>query len=758
MATIKDQQIVGDLKVGRRTFLKLGSSAVVASCVGNAKGQEANTQDVTNSGNHSGKNAHSSRFVDLVNPLQGTDSTSLFSRGNTLPIVAMPFAMAHWTLQSSDQDSWFFQPRDERLQGIRCTHQLSPWLSDYGFATILPFSGEASPEPSSRASSYRSRELQISPHFLKLRLMRYRCWLELVPTEHGSLMRFTFQDEGTHGVFIDLPGSDAEVEYDKVSGTIKALTHKNEGGVQANFAAYYVVKSDTPITSCEVKEIKDRRIAVVRFASEKNEPINLRIGTSFISFDQASLNLKQEVGQKSIETLEQEAAKTWEDTLGRVQIQGGTDEQLRTFYSCLYRTQLFPRMWHEKDASGNIVHRSPYNGNVEPGFLFADHGYWDDYHAWYPMMLLLYPERLSQILQGWVNALKEGGWFPQFPCPGYRGAMTGSLIDSVFGDAAAKGLKGFDIQAAYSGLKKHATQKGDPDKGYGRVGIEHYLKLGYVPCDLVTGGAAQTLDFAYGDFCIAQVAHAAGLHEDAAMFEKRSQNWKNIFDPNTKFLRGKLADGSWLEPFEQHTWGGAYVEGGPWQYRFNVLHDPEGLMQALGGKDELMKYLEEMLTQAPTFHIGSYGTEIHEMSEMAAADFGQYAHSNQPVHNVLYMFTAAGRRDRTQYWVHRVLNELYSPDNFAGDEDTGATSAWYILSSLGLFALCPGKPEWTLGSPLFKSAEIRFPEGRAIRIDAVRKDPKDFYNQVKLNGAVQHGPSIPHSALLSNAHLEFTAV
>lgn len=742
----------------RRTFLKLGSTVVLASCIGNAKGQEPRSRDEAHRSNSTAHAMMPARLIDFVNPLQGTDSTPLFSRGNTLPIVAMPFGMAHWTLQSSDQGGWFFQPHDERLQGIRCTHQLSPWLSDYGFATILPFSGDASPEPSSRASSYRSRELQISPHLLKLRLMRYRCWLELTPTEHGALVRFTFQDEGSHGVFIDLPGNDAEAEYDASGGMIKALTHKNEGGVQPGFAAYYIAQSDIPITSFEVKTMNERRVAIVRFASTKAGLVHLRIGTSFISLDQALQNLKQEVGQKSFEKLQKEAAQVWEDTLGRVRIQGATDAQLRTFYSCLYRTQLFPRMWHEKDASGNIVHRSPYNGKVEPGFLFADHGYWDDYHAWYPMMLLLYPERLSQILQGWVNALKEGGWFPQFPCPGYRGAMTGSLIDSVFGDAAAKGLTGFDVQAAYLGLKKHATQKGDPGKGYGRVGIEHYLKLGYVPCDLVGGGAAQTLDFAYGDFCIAQVARATGMHEDAAMFEKRSQNWRNIFDPGTKFIRGKLTDGSWLEPFEPHTWGGAYVEGGAWQYRFNVLHDPEGLMEAFGGKDAFVKSLEEMLTQAPVFDVGSYGAEIHEMSEMAAVDFGQYAHSNQPVHNVLYMFAAAGRRDRMQYWVHRVLNELYSPDNFAGDEDTGAMSAWYILSSLGLFALCPGKSDWTLGAPLFNSAEIRFSEGRTIRIDAARKRSRDFYNQVRLNGTAQYGPFIPHTALQSSAHLEFRAI
>ncbi len=742
----------------RRTFLKLGSTAALASCVGNAQEPPQGDSDEAHRGSSAARTAKPAHLSEYVNPLQGTNSTPLFSRGNTLPIVAMPFGMAHWTLQSSDQPGWFFQPQDERLQGIRCTHQLSPWLGDYGYATILPFSGDASPEPSSRASSYRSGELQISPHLLRLRLMRYRCWLELTPSEHGAAMRFTFQDDSPHGVFLDLPGDDAEIEYDSASGFIRALTRQNEGGVQPGFAAYYVLKSDTPIARVEVKETKKHRVAVVHFASAKGGPIQMRIGTSFISFDQASENLKAEIGEKPFEDLVHEAATVWEETLGRVRLEGATETQLRTFYSCLYRTLLFPRMWHEKDAAGKIVHRSPYNGNVEAGVLFADHGYWDDYHAWYPMMSLLYPERLSQILEGWVNALKEGGWFPQFPCPGYRGAMTGSLIDSVFADAVAKGLTGFDLHSAYLGLKKHATQKGDPDKGYGRVGIEQYLKLGYVPSDLMGGGAAQTLDFAYGDFCIAQVARAAGMPDDAAMFERRSQNWRKLFDPSTKFIRGKNADGSWLEPFDQYTWGGAYVEGGPWQYRFNVLHDPQGLMEMYGGKDEFVKRLEEMLMQAPVFHVGTYGVEIHEMSEMAAVDFGQYAHSNQPVHNVLYMFSAAGRRDRTQYWVHRVLNGLYSPDNFAGDEDTGAMSAWYILSSLGLFALCPGKPEWALGAPLFPSAEIRFPDGRSLRIDAKSRKAGAFYDRVTLDGAVQQGSFISHAALLRGSRLDFLAV
>lgn len=743
---------------GRRSFLKLGSTAAVASCIGSAKGQESGSHGTTDTACLDAKALVSTpeHPVYLVNPLQGTNSTPLFSRGNTLPIVAVPFGMAHWSMQSSDEDSWFFQPQDNRLQGIRCTHQLSPWLQDYGYATFLPFQGDASPEPSSRASSYRPEELKIAPHYLKLRLMRYRCWVELSPVEHGSFMQFTFQDGAPAGLYIDLPGEDSSAEYDSSSGILRFLTHKNEGGVQPNFAAYYVAKLDTPVTSFELKELKDRRVAVLRFSATKDKPVGLRIGTSFISFDQALLNLQQEIGERSFEQIRGHAEQIWNDALGRVRIEGATETQLQTFYSCLYRTQLFPRMWHEKDASGNIVHRSPYNGKVEPGVLYADHGYWDDYHAWYPMMLLLYPERLSQILQGWVNAFKEGGWFPQFPCPGFRGAMTGSLIDSVFGDAAAKGLTGFDLHTAYLGLKKHATQKGDPAKGYGRVAIEPYMRLGYVPCDVVGGAAAQTLDFAYGDFCISQVARAVGMHDDAEMFKRRSQNWSNIFDPGTGFMRGKLSDGSWLKPFDPHTWGGAYVEGGAWQYRFNVLHDPEGLMKAMGGKAVFLAALEQMLIQAPVFHVGSYNVEIHEMSEMAAVDFGQYAHSNQPVHNFLYMFTAAGRRDRTQYWVHRVLNELYSPDNFPGDEDTGSMSAWYILSSLGLFDLCPGKPDWTLGAPLFRSANVRFPDGRNIQIRAEGETGK-FYNRVTLNGAVEHGPSIAHSKLMAKADLVFSA-
>jgi predicted alpha-1,2-mannosidase len=745
----------------RRAFLKLGGAVALASTLEtHAVALEGGQAPTGNGGKAAAKTrtaTGSGTLVDLVNPLQGTDSTGLFSRGNTLPIVAVPFAMAHWSLQSSNRGSWFFQPHDQRLQGIRCTHQLSPWLGDYGYATFMPFNADATPEAGERASSYRPKELHIAPHAVKVRLTRYRCVFELTPTERCSVMRFTYEESGPAGVFIDLPGKDAEAHYDSSNGTISVLTHANEGGVPKDFATYYIARTDAKVTAFEVKDLKDRRVAVVRFAAEAGKPITLCVGHSFISFDQAALNLKSEVGDKSYDQVKSEAGKVWNETLGRVHIEGGSDAQHRIFYSGLYRGLLFPRIWHEKDAAGKTVHMSAFSGKVEPGVMYADHGYWDCYRAWYPMMALIFPERLGEILDGWVNAYKEGGWLPQFPCPGYRNCMTGSPTDFVFGDAVAKGVKGFDVEAAYQGLKKHATQPVAPDLGYGRPAVAEYTKLGFIPSDLVEGGLAETLDSAYGDYCIAQVARAAGHEEDAKMFEARSKNWRKSFDPKTKFLRGRLANGDWVEPFDQYRWGGPYVEGGPWQYRFFVLHDTDGLMEAMGGREAFIANLEELVNQPAAFHIGDYGREIHEMSEMAAVEFGQYAHSNQPSHHALYMFTVGGRRDLAQHWIHRTMNELYTVDDFCGDEDTGSMGAWYVLSALGFYSMTPGKPEWVLGAPLFDKAEIRYPDGRTIQIEAHSSKPGAFLNRVELNGAEHKGPTIPHSAFLKGARLVFSA-
>lgn len=741
----------------RRTFLKAAGIGVAGAMAGvTAELPNAIAEPVPPA--QSAAPAPSNR-LQLADPMQGTNSTSLFSRGNTLPIVAAPFGMAHWTLQTEEaHNPWYFLPHDQRIEGIRCTHQLSPWLKDYGNATFLPFIGAPSPDPADRASSYRPADLEIAPHSLRMHLMRYGIDLELAPTERCAAMRFTFHQPGDPGLIIDMPGDDAELHADTSSGTVTAITRANAGGVPKNFATYYIVRTGKPIRAFEVKELKGRRVGVLKFTAEAaRQPIETCIGTSFISHDQAARNLAAEVGQKPFDQAREAASKVWEKQFSRVSIQGATTAQRQIFNSALYRASLFPRIWHEIDASGNPIHFSPYNGTICKGVMYADHGYWDVYRAWYPLMTILYPERLGEILQAWVNAYKEGGWLPQFPCPGYRACMTGSLIDSTFGDAAAKSIQGFDLEDAYQALKKHATQAGDPDRGYGRRGVLDYIKLGYVPADRVEQAAVETLDAAYGDFCIAQVARAAGHEEEARKLEQRSHNWRNVFDPKTRFMRGKLSNGDWLEPFDPFVWGSPYVEGSAWQHRFAVPHDSAAFIDAMGGRAATVAALDKMLALPPTFKVGVYGKEIHEMSEMAAANFGQYAHSNQPVHHVLYYFAAAGRPDRTQYWVRRVLDSLYSPANFPGDEDTGSMSAWYILSALGFYPLCPGKPEYVLGSPLFEQATLHLPNGNQTIINAANNGPgKCYVQRLTLNGAAHTGVTIPHQTIAGGAKLNFT--
>jgi predicted alpha-1,2-mannosidase len=739
------------LETSRRSFLKSTGLAAAAAITPTAIGMEAETPTVTQ--HASTKDERIASPVTLVSILQGTDSTRYFSRGNTLPIAARPFGMAHWTLQTTLNTPWMFQPGQRRIQGFRSTHQLSPWLGDYGHATFLPISGAPNLEYGSRSSSYRPEDSILSPHTMAMRLLRYGIDAELAPTERGALIHANYTYEQTPGFVFDVPGDNPPMpEADAAQRTIRFRSTANSGGVPNDFACFYVLQFSEPWTTLEHKNQKDHHTTHLTFADGVRS-VDARIATSFISFEQAEHNLHLELSAKPVAVLRAEAEKVWNEHLKRIEPEGATEQQQRTFYSCLYRTLLFPRMWHEPDASGAMHHRSPYNGKVVPGVMYADHGYWDVYRAWYPMMTILFPDRLGEILQAWVNAYKEGGWLPQFPCPGYRACMTGSLIDSTFGEAAAKGIKGFDMATAYEGLRKHATQPGNPDAGYGRRGIEEYLKFGYDPADKVDQAAAETVDAAYGDFCIAQVAKALGKIDDHAMFMKRSENWRNIFDPSVGFFRGKNSDGKYLEPFSPIRWGNPYVEGAAYQHRFDAPHAITELIETMGGKEKVAAELDKMIKVPPDFDTGSYSSEIHEMSEMAAVDFGQYAHSNQPSHHILYVFTVAGRQDRTAYWTRRVMDDLYTPDLFAGDEDTGSMAAWYILSSLGFYPLCPGKPEYILGVPLFSRATVHLPNDKTLVVENTYKGGNSI--RTSLNGKRLPGGTVQHDEIKAGGLLHF---
>jgi predicted alpha-1,2-mannosidase len=745
----------------RRSFLKTSGVAAIGATLIGERVSRADVAPVSTS--EAEPTAGIKSAADEVNILQGTDSTPDFSRGNTLPIAAMPFGMAHWTLQSHAGTPWMFAPGVRRIQGFRCTHQLSPWLDDYGHAIFMPFCGDADSNAGARASSYRPEEALLTPYSMKMKLLRYRADVELIPTERCCVLTTSFEKrefETPTGLIFDVLGKDASIKPDAANKRILFTSTANAGGVPEGFATYYVIQFAESWASFDSKHQEGRPghdgslTGIVKF--KPGQAFEARIATSFISFNQALLNLEKELGNKPVETVRDAAKRQWNEHLTRIEIEGATPKQRRTFYSCMYRALLFPRIFHEPDAHGQMQHYSAFTGKVSPGLMYADHGYWDVYRAWYPLMSIVFPERLGEILQAWVNAYKEGGWLPQFPAPGYRACMTGSLIDSVFGDAAAKGIKGFDLEAAFEGLKKHATMPGDAVKGFGRVGIEDYLKFNYLPADRIDQSVAETVDAAYGDFCIAQVAKAAGKQADYEMLMKRSENWKNVFDAKVKFFRGKKADGSWLAPFDPLTWGNPYVEGGAWQHRWDAPHSIPELIELMGGKEASAAALEQMVTMEPAFNVGVYGAEIHEMSEMAAVPFGQYAHSNQPSHAMLYLFVAAGRPDRTQYWVRKVMDDLYSPEQFAGDEDTGSMAAWYILSSLGFYPGCPGKAEYTLGSPLFSKATVHLENGKTLVVEAPGNKPDTVYVRgVSLEGKSIAGQKLEHAAITSGGTLRF---
>jgi len=745
----------------RRSFLKGSGVAVAAVALGGFAGAEETRADGFKSSEIDAIDSASPESpADLVNLLQGTRSTPQFSTGNTLPIAALPFGMAHWTLQSQDKTPWMFHPEQRRIQGLRCTHQLSPWLGDYGQATFLPFRGKPRAAAADRASSYQVETARLRPYSLELFLLRYRTRVELVPTARCCVLLADFETEPEEpfwaeeprGLIVDIPQTATEVQQQPAQRRIRFTSTATSGGTPENFATYYVLEFSEPYATCDVERSGENRIAVVGFKGIAS--LQVKIATSFISFEQAELNLAREIGERKFVELRESAKAEWNTHLRRIEIAGATLEQRQIFYSCLYRTLLFPRTWHEPDAAGGVHHFSAFNGKVEPGVMYADHGYWDVYRAWYPLMSILFPERLGEILQAWVNAYKEGGWLPQFPSPGYRACMTGSLIDAVFGDAAVKSVGGFDLATAYEGLKKHATMPGDPSKGYGRVGVEEYLKLHYVPADLIEQSAAETVDAAFGDFCIAQVARMLGRDDDARMFMKRSGNWRNIFDERVRFPRGKNSDGSWLTPFDPFTWGSPYVEGSAWQHRWDAPQDIPGMIAAMGGPEASAAALEKMLTLEPIFNVGVYGAEIHEMSEMAAVGFGQYAQSNQPVHHLLYLFAHAGRPDRTQFWARRVMQELYTKDSFPGDEDTGSMAAWYVLSALGVYPACPGKAEYTLGSPLFPRATLHLAQGKTLVIEAEGNGPSTVFVQgTMLDGEIVHGPTVTHDELMRGGTL-----
>lgn len=669
---------------------------------------------------------------DYVSTLVGTQSDFQFSTGNLYPATTLPWGMNCWTPMTGRLgDGWAYSYNAHMITGFKQTHQPSPWINDYGYYAIMPLRDTVNAPEGRRASWFSHKSETARPYYYQVYLADHDINAEIAPTERGAQLRFTFPESGTSGVVIDAADPDAELTVIPEANEITGFTTNNHGGVPENFHNWFIIKFDKAFESWSLNGDE----LTVSFRTARGEQVGIRTASSFISPEQARINLRETEG--SFEDIKSAAQKRWDEVLGRIEISGGSPEQLRTFYSCLFRSTLFPRKFHEIDEQGNKVHYSPYNGEVRPGALYTDSGFWDVFRAQMPLINLVYPSVGAEIFEGLVHIAEENPFLPEWASPGHRNCMVGQNSASVVADAYVKGIASDGIEKLYEALVHGAHNTHPEVPSAGRLGHEYYDSLGYIPYNAgIKENTARTLEYAYDDYCIGLVAEKMGKNADEVKYwMDRSGNWRNVFDKASLLMRGRNLDGSFQEPFSPYKWGDAFTEGNAWHYTWSVFHDVEGLAQEMGGHAAMEKMLDSVFVVPPVYDDSYYGFRIHEITEMQVADMGNYAHGNQPAQHMIYLYDYIGRPDKCRSHVREVMERLYSctPDGYCGDEDNGQTSAWYIFSALGFYPVCPVSGEYALGEPLFSKAVIHHENGRDIVISSGMTNDRDpFISYEKL--------------------------
>ena len=648
------------------------------------------------------------KYLPYVNIKMGTKSHRRRSYGNTLPLTQIPFGMASFCIQTEDKRGWFYHPEHEFAEGVRLTHQPSPWISDYGTFVMTPQNDVVADSSAGAWSGYRIDDSVQRPDYLRLHFLRSNCTFELTPTERGGAVRLTFGDDRPSFLsFLPVLGK-YYYRFDEKTSTLYGSTDGHSQDIAVDFRMYFAVRFESGVVDVERTYSSgegDEAAIHIALTSRKAEA---RIGISYISEEMAVNAIDRECGELSFEEIRERAEENWEEKLSRIEIEPENEEQMKTFYSCLYRVFLFPHKAYELDGEMNPVHYTPCDGKTRRGVRYTDNGFWDTYRTVYPLFTLIARKEFAEMLEGFVNDYLECGWLPRWPSLGEVGCMPSTLIDAVIAEAAVNGIgKREVLEKALEGMLHHANNESS-DPRYGRNGALSYLKYGYVPREEHRESVNLTEDAAYGDWCIATVAKVLGRNELAEEYMARSKNYKNIFDPESGFMRGRDKAGKMAEFFDPCAWGGEYTEGSAWQNSFAVPHDIEGLSELYGGKKALSAKLDELFATPPRYRVFGYNGEIHEMTEMAEVDFGQMAISNQPSFHIPFIYAALGEVEKTEYWVERLTREAFSSadDGYPGDEDNGTTSAWYILALLGIYRLCPGKSEWIRFKRSVRSAKI----------------------------------------------------
>ena len=709
--------------------------------------------------------------VDYVSTLVGSLSSSEFSTGNTYPAVATPWGMNFWTPQTGVMgDGWAYRYDAHTIRGFKQTHQPSPWINDYGQFSIMPVRDAAKFDQESRASWFSHKSETAKPHYYQVYLADHDINVELTPTDRAAIFRMTYPESETAGLVIDAFDQGSAIEVDLEKNQVRGYTTRNSGGVPANFRNWFILQFDRPIESVDVYDGMTRAndvevegnhaIAVLRFKTRRQDQLHVHVASSFISADQARRNLA-EVEERTFDEVCEETRAKWNEMLGRFEVEGGNLDQYRTFYSCLYRSLLFPRKFYELDENNKPVHYSPYNGQICDGYLYTDTGFWDTFRALFPLLNLAYPSVNKEIQEGLANVAVENAFLPEWASPGHRGCMVGNNSASVVADAFLKGTAPEKMEDLYKAVV-YATNHQHPEVySTGRAGHEYYNTLGYIPYNVgIKENVARTLEYAYDDWCILQMAKKLGRpQEELEKWAARAMNYKNVFDNSTNLMRGRNEDGSFQEPFSPYKWGDAFTEGNAWHYTWSVFHDVQGLADLMGGEEKFVEMLDSVFVVPPIYDDSYYGFRIHEITEMQVANMGNYAHGNQPIQHMLYLYNYGYQPWKGQAHIREAMDKLYSasPDGYCGDEDNGQTSAWYIFSAMGFYPVCPASEEYALGSPLFKKLTLHLENGKDLVIDAPdNSEGKVYVDHLNLNGQEWNHNFLRFDDLADGAQLNFS--
>ena len=708
--------------------------------------------------------------VDYVSTLVGTDSKYELSTGNTYPAIALPWGLNFWSPQTGEMGSgWMYTYHADKIRGFKQTHQPSPWMNDYGQFALMPITRKPLFDQDERASWFSHKTEVAKPHYYKVYLADHDVTTEITPTERAAMFRFTFPDTDSSFVIADAFDRGSYVKIIPEENKIIGYTTRNSGGVPENFKNYFVIEFDKPFTyfatvndgeivKNELEFSGNHAGAIIGFKTEFREVVHAKVASSFISEEQAVLNLK-ELYESTFDEIREKGEQRWNEVLSKIKIEDDNIDNLRTFYSNLYRTLLFPRNLAEIDADGNIYHYSPYNGEVNSGYMFTDTGFWDTFRSLFPFLNLVYPSENVKMQEGLANAYKDSGFLPEWASPGHRNTMIGNNSASVVADAYIKGLRGYDIETLWEALKHGANNVHPSVAASGRTGYEYYNEMGYIPNDVgISQNVARTLEYSYNDWTIYKLGKELGKPaEEIDIYGERALNYRNLFNPKNKLMAGRAEEGSFSDSFEPTDWSRDFTEGNSWHYSWASLHDPQGLINLMGGRETFVNMLDSVFI-IPGWKGMDSRSMIHEMREMQVMNMGQYAHGNQPIQHMVYLYNYGGEPWKSQYWAREIMDKLYSdaPDGYCGDEDNGQTSAWYVFSALGFYPVCPGSNEYILGSPLFKSVEIELENEEKITIKASNNSEETRYiNEMQLNGKIYTKNYLTHDDLKDGANIEY---